>query len=182
MDKNTIFEVKNRSNSMVAYSIPEMGISRLFQPGETRKLSFEELERLSYQPGGRILIADYLQYKEIEVNSELNIKTEPEYYLTEEQLVDLLKNGSKDQFLDCLDFAPKGVIEIIKDLSVKMPLEDYNKRQALKEKIGFDVDAAIQHYNADKNEKEDTKAHERRVNPSTSTGRRTDGKYTIISK
>jgi hypothetical protein len=32
---------------------------------------------------------------------------------------------------------------MIKDLSVQLPLNDYSKRQALKEMTGFDVDAAI---------------------------------------
>ena len=51
--------------------------------------------------------------------------------------------GSLDAFLDCLDFAPEGVLQIIKDAAVELPLNDVQKRDAIKEKLGFDVSAAI---------------------------------------
>ena len=57
----------------------------------------------------------------------------------------MLLNGSLDAFLDALDFAPIGVIDLIKTMSVQLPLTDLNKRRALKEKTGFDVDRALIH-------------------------------------
>jgi len=45
--------------------------------------------------------------------------------------------------LDCLDFAPEGVKELIKTLSVELPLNDVAKREAVFEKLGFNVDNAI---------------------------------------
>ena len=65
--------------------------------------------------------------------------------MSEEDVVKLIKEGSVDEFLDCLDFAPPGVIDLIKQLSVSIPLTDMNKRLALKNKIGFDIDAALRH-------------------------------------
>ena len=38
MDKNTMYEVKNRSSSVLVYSIPDTGVRREFMPGETKKL------------------------------------------------------------------------------------------------------------------------------------------------
>ena len=190
MDKNKMYEVKNRSSSVLAYSIPDEGIKRTFQPGETKKLSFGELEKLTYQSGGQALINNYFLIKDVEVIQDLNVKTEPEYYLTEAQIVDLIKNGSLDQFLDCLDFAPAGVIELVKDLSIKIPLSDYQKRRALKDKIGFDVDAALRHIEEEKAEMRadsenaiEPAAPQRRVKTEeTVPGRRTDGKYKIVSQ
>lgn len=190
MDKNKMYEVKNRSSSILAYSIPDEGIKRTFQPGEVKKLSFGELEKLTYQSGGQALINNYFLIKDTEVVQDLNVKTEPEYYLTEAQIVDLIKDGSLDQFLDCLDFAPAGVIELVKDLSVKVPLSDYQKRQALKDKIGFDVDAALRHIEEERAEmKADSEnaiepaAPKRRVTTEAAApGRRTDGKYKIVSQ
>lgn len=190
MDKNKMYEVKNRSSSILAYSIPDEGIKRTFQPGEVKKLSFGELEKLTYQSGGQALINNYFLIKDAEVVQDLNVKTEPEYYLTEAQIVDLIKDGSLDQFLDCLDFAPAGVIELVKDLSVKVPLSDYQKRQALKDKIGFDVDAALRHIEEEKAEMRadsenaiEPSAPKRRVKTEeTAPGRRTDGKYKIVSQ
>lgn len=190
MDKNKMYEVKNRSSSVLAYSIPDEGIKRTFQPGETKKLSFGELEKLTYQSGGQSLINNYFLIKDAEVIQDLNVRTEPEYYLTEPQIVDLIKNGSVDQFLDCLDFAPAGVIELVKDLSIKVPLSDYQKRQALKDKIGFDVDAALRHIEEEKAEMKaasendiEPAAPKRRVTTEAAApGRRTDGKYKIVSQ
>lgn len=190
MDKNKMYEVKNRSSSVLAYSIPDEGIKRTFQPGETKKLSFGELEKLTYQSGGQALINNYFLIKDAEVIQDLNVRTEPEYYLTEPQIVDLIKDGSVDQFLDCLDFAPAGVIELVKDLSIKVPLSDYQKRQALKDKIGFDVDAALRHIEEEKAEMKaasendiEPAAPKRRVKTEETTpGRRTDGKYKIVSQ
>jgi hypothetical protein len=190
MDKNKMYEVKNRSSSVLAYSIPDEGIKRTFQPGETKKLSFAELEKLTYQSGGQSLINNYFLIKDADVIQDLNVRTEPEYYLTEPQIVDLIKNGSVDQFLDCLDFAPAGVIELVKDLSIKVPLSDYQKRQALKDKIGFDVDAALRHIEEEKAEMKaasendiEPAAPKRRVTTEAAApGRRTDGKYKIVSQ
>lgn len=190
MDKNKMYEVKNRSSSVLAYSIPDEGIKRTFQPGEVKKLSFGELEKLTYQSGGQALINNYFLIKDAEVVQDLNVKTEPEYYLTESQIVDLIENGSLDQFLDCLDFAPAGVIELVKDLSIKIPLSDYQKRRALKDKIGFDVDAALRHIEEEKAEMRadsenaiEPAVPQRRVKTEeTAPGRRTDGKYKIVSQ
>jgi hypothetical protein len=63
--------------------------------------------------------------------------------MTEQQIIELIQTGSLDAFLDCLDFAPVGVIDLLKKYSVSVPLSDYDKRQALKEKTGFDVDVAL---------------------------------------
>ena len=68
---------------------------------------------------------------------------EPEYNMSVEDVKKLMLEGSLDAFLDCLDFAPAGVIQIIKDLAVKLPLNDVAKRKAIKDKTNFDVDRAI---------------------------------------
>ena len=143
INANTVYNVLNRSSSMVGYTIPELNIRREFQPGETKKIKFSELEQLTYQPGGTTLIQDYFLIREQEVTDALNIQTEIEYYMNEDNVRDLILNGSLDQFLDCLDFAPEGVIEMIKKLAIELPMNDVEKREALKKKTGLDVDAAI---------------------------------------
>ena len=70
MDK--IYNVKNRSSSKVIYRIPELNIRREFMPGESKRISHDELEKLSYRPGGENLIANYLQIDDLEVAAEFN--------------------------------------------------------------------------------------------------------------
>lgn len=173
--------VKNRSASRVIYKIPEAGIRREFSPGESKKLTYDELTQLSYQPGGRALMQNFLQIQNAEVINNLGIPVEPEYAMSEQQVVELLKTGSLDAFLDCLDFAPVGVIDLVKRFAVSLPLTDYEKRKALKNKTGFDVDKAIANSEKDENEA----APVRRIEPVTeevAAGRRTSGSnYKILN-
>lgn len=186
MDK--FCRIKNRSASVVVYNIPEIGIRRSFAPGETKKVSYEELEKLTYQPGGINLLTRFLQIIENETIRDIGIKVEPEYFLSEKDIYNLVKSGSLDEFLDALDFAPNGVIDLIKKASIDLPLLDISKRRALKEKTGFDVDAALKHIEEDKEDEGNTILKQantqRRVikdaEPAT-PGRRTTPKYNIIT-
>lgn len=84
----------------------------------------------------------------------------------------MILTGSQAQFLDCLDFAPAGVIDLIKVLAIKLPMTDANKREALKEKTGFDVDAALANVRAEK--ETDVKPAETIANAETGHKRRTE--------
>lgn len=143
MSSEKIYNVTNRSGGMVVYRIPEMNVRRVFTPGETKRISYAELEALTFRPGGKELMAEYLQIKDAAFLESMNIHTEPEYFMSKEDVEKLILSGSLEAFEDAVDFAPAGVIEMIKDLSVSLPLSDYNKRAVLKKKLGFDVDAAI---------------------------------------
>jgi hypothetical protein len=143
MNNGQVFNVKNRSAGTVVYKIPELNVRRVFTPGEVKRISYGELEALSFAPGGKELIAEYLQVRSAEALNQLNVNVEQEYFMDRDQVVTLIKSGTDDQWIDALNFAPAGVIELIKQLSVEIPLADYNKRKILKDKLGFDVDAAI---------------------------------------
>lgn len=100
----------------------------------------------------------------------------------------MIKTGSLDAFLDCLDFAPVGVMDLVKKYAVSVPLADYEKRKALKEKTGFDVDAALKNIAAEQAE-DAAKATttQRRIQPVDETpvnpGRRTSGSnYKVTSR
>lgn len=187
MMQEKMYIVKNRSASRICYRLPEDGIRREFAVGESRRISHTELEKLSYQTGGRELMANFLQIQDEEALKNFGIHTEPEYNMSEEQIIDLIKNGSLDAFLDCLDFAPVGVLDLVKKFSVTIPLDDYKKRQALKAKTGFDVDVALKNIAAEKAEDENSansiEPVGRRVKPAeeVAAGRRTAGtSYKII--
>ena len=145
MEKTTLIRVLNRDNGSVVYSIPEMnGLRRVFQPGEAKEVTFEELEKLSYIPGGMALLEDSL----VILNNAQAVRlilgsVEPEYAYSREDIIKLMQTGSLDEFLDCLDFAPEGVKDLIKNLAVDLPLNDVAKREAIFNKLGFNVDNAI---------------------------------------
>lgn len=176
------YRVKNRSAGVAVYRIPELGVRRSFAPGEIKKISAEELDKLTYRPGGMAILSNFLQILDQEGIEQVGLNPQPEYHMSEEDIIALMKTGSIDEFLDCLDFAPPGVIDIIKKLSVSLPLSDIEKRMALKNKTGFDCDAALRHVMEEKaDEGGDTilKTAERRVKKvENTTGRRTEPKYT----
>ena len=149
IEKDRMVKVINRYDGKVGYQIPDTnGFMREFQPREVKEITFEELEKLSYDPGGASILRNYLVIKDEEVIKALfpDITREniPEYFYTEDEIKYLLTGATLDQFLDCLDFAPTGVIDMVKDLAVSMPLNDVNKREAIKNKLGFDVTHAIE--------------------------------------
>lgn len=172
-----IYKVKNRSASRVGYSIPEDGIRRTFAPGEVKNITYNELLKLSYQPGGREMMVQFLQILNEAGLDKLNIHAQPEYYMSEQQVVDLLRTGTMDAFLDALDFAPVGVIDLIKKFAVQLPLNDMNKRKALYEKTGFDVTKALIHDEESKAPETDEEKAAAAAKATTTTGRRTTANY-----
>ena len=143
-DMKKMINVTNRSAGRLVYRIPDRNIRREFNVGETKQLPYEELVWLSNQPGGRNMMTNLLQISDATVTKKLDIHTELEYFMSEAQIINMLQNGSVDELLDALDFAPTGVIEIIKTQAVQLPLYDMRKREAIKKAIGFDVTAAIE--------------------------------------
>ena len=178
MKKDTEIKVFNRDNGAVVYSIPEMnGLRRVFQPGEEKEITFEEIQKLSYMPGGMALLEDSLVIKNPEAVSAILGHVEPEYSYDRNDIKKLMKEGSLDEFLDCLDFAPEGVHELIKALAVEMPLNDVAKRKAILEKLKFDVDMAvrIKEESEQPNDTQSSPANHRRVQkeqPQPTTTRR----------
>lgn len=142
------------------------------------KMSFNELEKLTYQPGGRELMANFLQIMEDQVNDQLGVHRENEYYMNEEQIIDLLKNGSIPAFEDCLDFAPIGVIDLVKKFAVSLPLTDMIKIRILKDKTGFDAEKALVNSAPDAPEEKPAAAETK----TTTTGRRTNTNYKVVTK
>lgn len=193
IDEKKIVRVTNRDNGHVGYRIPDMNnLVRDFSANETKNITVEELKKLAYISGGPTLIRDYLVIEDPEVVEEILGDVEPEYYYNEEDVKKLLLNGSLDELKDCIEFAPKGTVDLVKQLAVELPVNDVTKRKAILDMTGFNVDAAIMINEETKDEVEDTQ-RVRRVNEPVkeevkSTGRRTaaptvsESKYKILDK
>ena len=145
IEKDTLIKVKNRDSGTVGYTIPELGnLHRSFSKGETKEIPMDELRKLSYISGGKVLLQNYLIVQNQDALKELlSDDVEPEYYYGEEEIKKLLLTGSNDQLLDCLEFAPEGVIGLVKDLAVSLKINDISKRNIILEKTGFNVTNAI---------------------------------------
>lgn len=158
MNKNTKIKVRNRSTAMVGYSIPDLNnIRRTYSANEAKEVSFEEIQKLSYKPGGVYMLQHYLVIENLEARDEILGNVELEYDYSEDDVRKLLLYGSLDELLDCLDFAPMGVIDMVKKIAVETELNDLRKRNAIQEKTGFNISSAIL-VNQETNEQEDEKA------------------------
>lgn len=135
-------KVTNRNNGYTGYTLTN-GQKRLFNIGETKQISIDELRELSQIDGGEYMLRNYLIVNDKSALDFLNIDPEPEYYYTEKEIKVLLEEGSLDQLEDALNFAPQGVIDLIKDISIKIELPDTRKRKMIFDKTGFSVDNAI---------------------------------------
>ena len=192
MKSDTKINVRNRSNSVVVYNVDDLRVRREFMPGAVKQVPLEEIYALSQQPGGAEIIANYLFIENPAAVEEMSMHVEPEYYLDDKGVIDLLKSGSVDELLDCLDFAPAGVLDLVQKYSIELPLTDTRKIKAIKDKTGFDVALALKHKAeleaeaAEASEQtESGMAVERRVKktePKESSGRRTTPKYNVVKK
>lgn len=142
---DTKITVTNRDNGTVGYTIPDLGnLHRNYQSKEKKIVTMEELRKLSYLPGGLYILKNCLILDNEEAIKELLGEVEPEYFYSEKEIRQLLQSGSLAQLQDCLDFAPTGVIDLVKQIAVETELNDINKRQAIYEKTGFNVTKAIE--------------------------------------
>lgn len=192
MDRKTMINVRNRSNSVVVYNVDDLRVRREFMPGAVKQVPLEEIYALSQQPGGAEIIANYLFIESPAAVKEMSMKVEPEYYLDDKGVIALLKDGSVNELLDCLDFAPAGVLDLVQKYAIDLPLTDTRKIKAIKDKTGFDVALALKHKAeleaeaAEAGEQtESGMTVERRVKKTEqqeTTGRRTTPKYNVVKK
>lgn len=144
MIKDTdLIQVRNRNNGSTGYTLEDGNFHREFSLNETKKVPFSELKQLQYAPGGQYILNNYLVIENKEALDLLNMAVEPEYFYDEASITEILFNGSIDAFADFLDFAPKGAIEIAKNIAIKEQIPDVRKRDMLSKKTGLNINNAI---------------------------------------
>ena len=123
----------------------------------------QALRKLNGTYGGSVLLKDYLVIRDEQAVKDLNFDVEPEYFYNKEDIERILTKGSMDEFLDCLDFAPQGVIDLIKEYAVTLPLNDVAKREVLLNKFDYDVNKIIEVRRASTEEEEKKTVQGRRA-------------------
>lgn len=190
LDKETLIKVRNRTDRTVGYTIPDLGVRRQFQPGAPKDIKMDELRQLSYVGGGEYILRNYLQLNNEEAVQELLGDVEPEYYYTKDQVKKLLNTGTLDELKDCLDFAPSGVLDLIKEVAIETELNDVRKREAIFQQTGLNVNKAIEFNRETEEERAKDEKKTRRVKKATDVveeeapkGRRTSlPKYKVTEK
>lgn len=143
LNNNDKVRVENRANAIVAYRVPESKIIRRFVAGEVKEIEMGELRQAIQIPGTYRLIESNLIIHNKEAANELLPNAEPEYFYDKNDVDFLLEQGTLDQLKDALDFAPPGVIDLIKERAVKNELNDMRKREVILAATNFNVTGAI---------------------------------------
>ena len=143
IDKNKMIYLTNREHGSVTYRIPDLNIRRTFSGGETKQVTFHELEQLSWVEGGKALLKHYLIIQDPEAAEAILGEVEPEYFYTKKEIDKLLTEGTIAQLEDAIEFGPRGVIDLIKKEAVDLKLNDVRKRDIIFKTTHFNVDNAI---------------------------------------
>lgn len=193
MNEDKMIIVRNRNAGSTGYGL-DNGFHRNFEHNETKKIPLSELVSLSYAPGGEYILKNCLVIEDKSALDYLNLQVEPEYFYSEEDIKKILTDvnqESLDRLEDTLNFAPAGVIEMVKKLAVELEIPDVRKRNLITEKTGFNVNNSIQinHILAEgEDEVAETQTPARKttpLTPNTSPERKTAvpaQKYKVVSK
>lgn len=132
--------VTNRDNGGVT-GLLSNGRKISFNAGQTKNVSLEDLLELKSTDGGNRLLREYLVVTDVDALKALDMEdVEPEYYYSEKEVRKLLAEGTLDQLEDCLNFAPDGVIDLVKDIAYEIELPDTRKRKLIAQKTGYNLD------------------------------------------
>ncbi len=139
-------QVQNLTDNPVVYNIPEDHLRRVFAPYEAKMLSKDELQKLYYQPGGAVLLHDFLSVRDKKTAVELGVPEElfeHEYSWNRKKVDKVLLEEDIDILHDALDFAPEGIIDLIIERAVALRISDINKRELIQQCTGKNVNQMI---------------------------------------
>lgn len=139
--------LKNLSNSMVTYNIPNRHVSRQLLPYSSIQVPFDEIQEGLYQQGIKVLFAEGILATEnirdaIELDLEVGmgiVNTEP---VDKEEIVSKL-NGPNGELFKFLKAASPTVKENVALLAIEHRIVDAGKVKIIKDATGTDVLAAI---------------------------------------
>lgn len=172
-----IIEITNLLDCTCGYIVDLTGVHRILPPHASFKVKASELRELFYQRGGQELLHDYIRVGNKALAQEFGVDVDntPEYNWGRKDVIDALNNPNIDILLDALDFAPDGIKQLIADVAVEIEVADVNKRKAISDKLGIDVDAMITNKNLatqEAEEKEEKPTRRRAAAKKTTTSTR----------
>lgn len=142
VNKEKRVKVFNRASGSLAYKIDTLRVTRHWRkPGDYLNISIAELLELKTVRGGQSLLENYVIIEDKEALSVLfpDQELEPEYNYGLKEIEALLYEADTEQLLDALDFAPKGVLDLIKAKSAEKLPNTTAKIEAINKKFKIDL-------------------------------------------
>ena len=143
---DTIVKVKNMTDYKVGYTIKEENLRRVFESGEVKQLAAGELRKVNYKRGGHVILTNYLCIMNKDLANEFGVDDdsfENEYNWDVARVDSVLKDEPLDVLQDALDFAPQGIIDLIKDRAIELKIDSMDKRQAISDALSIDLNGMI---------------------------------------
>lgn len=146
---DTLVTIENMVGHDVSYTISSLGIRRKIMPKVPFEVKAKELRALFGEPGGEVLIRNYIRVKNINLQREFGISEDQiEYNWTVEDVDDVLLNKPQEYLLDALDFAPEGIVDLIQQRAIELELPNMDKRKAIMSKTGVNITKSIENRHA----------------------------------
>lgn len=140
-------KVYNRTGGSLAYNIEALRTIRHWpKPGDYLNIGIDELIELKTVPGGMYILEHCVKIDDDEALKAIfdDRDVEPEYKYGVEEVDYLLYEGTLEQLLDALDYAPEGVLDLIKTRSKNKLPNTTAKVSAINEKFGFDLNKVVE--------------------------------------
>ncbi len=179
VEKDRNISLLNRDTGSVGYTLEDTGTHRTFTPGEAKRVTFDEIEKLSWARGGKELLRDYLIIQDEEAAKEILGNVEPEYFYTKDTIKKLLTEGTLEQLQDTLEFGPKGVVDLVKQEAVELQVNNVAMRKEIQKQTSFNVDKAIEINEESKEDgiiQNDAATSQRRANPIAANEQKSNGR------
>lgn len=144
----TKVQVSNMTDHEIGYSLTS-GVKRYIRPGVSIAVSAKELRDLRAESGGEAMIHDFLRIENKSMRKEFGIDDDLiEYDWTQKDVDDVLLNKEIDYLLDALDYAPAGIVDMIKTRAIELEIPNMNKRKAIQDKTGVNITSCIENAKA----------------------------------
>lgn len=145
IDDDEKIKIRNLCDHVVCYSVTD-GPRRELAPNQSIVVTAGELRQLNSEYGGSMLLRDYIQVQNDELANEFgfNVEETPEYQWSREDVDRALTEEPIEVLEDALDFAPRGIVDLIINRSVAIELPDNRKREVIFEKTGKDITKMIE--------------------------------------
>lgn len=145
---STLVKVTNMTSDYVGYKL-DSGVRRRFAPHASMNLPADELRSLSYQPGGNVVLMNFLHVGNKNLAREFGVEDDMvEYDWGEEDIVAALTTSPLDTLLDALEFGPEGISQELVKKAVELEIPDMKRREAIREFTGKNVTAMINNKHA----------------------------------
>lgn len=142
LNLQTKVKVSNRSDGSVGYKLDALHIKRHWRhPGDYINIPIEELLELKSSRGTKYILDHLLKIEDNAARALVfdEAPLPPEYDYSEAEVEQLLYAGTNEQLYDALDYAPDGVLSIIRTKACQKLPDTMAKIEAINKKFNISL-------------------------------------------